>query len=102
MPSGTQIHAAPSGKHLQSPFRSSGAQICAAGHVPPQVGDSLAAQSGIVDVDVELVVDVVVVVLVVVGGGGFTSEGTQSSRRWLTRSCCAPNWLCRKTETVAR
>ena len=46
------------------------------------------------------VVDVVVVVLVV--GDGFFSDGTHSSRRWISSGWAGPNWLFVKVCTVPK
>ena len=48
-----------------------------------------------VDDDVELLVDIVVVgeLVVVVVATGFFSDGTHSSRRWMSSGWAGPNWL---------
>ena len=46
--------------------------------------------------EVDVVVDVVVV------GTGFLSDGTHSSRRWISRGCAGPNWLFVNVCTVPK
>ena len=50
----------------------------------------------------EVVVDVVVLVVVVVLLPGFFSDGTHSSRRWISSGWAGPNWLFVNVCTVPK
>ena len=54
----------------------------------------------VVGVAVELVLELEVVVLEVVLAPGFLSDGTQSSRRWISVTWSGPNWFWIDLTTV--